>query len=111
MNTTLPDYININQIKIINTNKSQSSLINDSLKQTQTLPETDSDFFYISKIELSAKIFNGFKLSNTFPKSPMLDAWRVQNSHLTLIHEKKALSVPEMRDLNRKLVFSFQSQE
>ena len=54
MNTALPDYININQIKIINTNKSQSSLINDSLKQTQTLPETDSDFFYISKIELSA---------------------------------------------------------
>ena len=74
MNTALPDYININQIKIINTNKSQSSLINDSLKQTQTLPETDSDFFYISKIELSAKIFNGFKLSNTFTKSPILDA-------------------------------------
>ena len=32
MNTTLPDYININQIKTIITNKSQSSLINDSLK-------------------------------------------------------------------------------
>ena len=30
MNTTLPEYININQIKTINTNKSQSSLINDS---------------------------------------------------------------------------------
>ena len=30
MNTTLLDYININQIKTINTNKSQSSVINDS---------------------------------------------------------------------------------
>ena len=29
MNTTLLDYININQIKTINTNKSQSSVIND----------------------------------------------------------------------------------
>ena len=36
--------------------------------------ETDSDFFYISKLELSAKNFNGFKLPNTFTKSPILDA-------------------------------------
>ena len=32
--------------------------------------------------------FNGFKLLNVFTKSPILDVWRVQNLHLTLINSK-----------------------
>ena len=41
-------------------------------------------------MELPVKIFNGFKVSNIFTKSPKLDVWQVQNSRLTLINEKKA---------------------
>ena len=33
--------------------------------------------------------FNGFKLLNIFTKSPILNVWRIQNSHLTLINEKQ----------------------
>ena len=78
-----------------------------SKKETHTLPETDSGSFHTPKMELFVKIFHGFKLSNIFTKSSILDAWRVHNSHLTLLKKKKALSLFETRALNTNLVFTF----
>ena len=78
-----------------------------SKKETHTLPETDSGSFHTPKMELFVKFFHGFKLSNIFTKSPILDEWRVHNSHLTLLKKKKALSLFETRALNTNLVFTF----
>ena len=58
-------------------------------------------------MELPVKIFNGFKVSNIFTKSPKLDVWQVQNSRLTLINEKKALGLFETRALNTNLLSTF----
>ena len=43
-----------------------------SKKQMRILPEVDSGFQHTSKMELSVKYFNRFKLLNFFTKSPIL---------------------------------------
>ena len=53
-----------------------------------------SQFFQISLgFSVFCKKINRFKPLNIFTKSPILDVWWVQNSHLTLINEKKALAL------------------
>ena len=41
-----------------------------------------------------------------FTKSPVLDAWRIQNLLLTLINDKKALILSVKLALNTQLVFT-----
>ena len=71
----------------------------------------DSGSFHAPKKELPEKNFNGFKVSNIFTKSPILDVWWVQNSHLTLINEKKALGLFETWALNNNLLSTFSKSE
>ena len=71
----------------------------------------DSGSFHTPKKELPEKNLNGFKVSNIFTKSPILDVWRVQNSHLTLINEKKALGLFETQAFSNNLLSTFSKSE
>ena len=56
--------------------------------------EENLNFCQISLgLSVFCKNINRFKSLNIFTKSPVLDVWPVQNSHLTLINEKKALAL------------------